>query len=296
MTDRVTNSMTSRTVMSDIQNVYSELVEDPAEAVVGQADHEALGRSVRDEPRAALPRRPGGEPAVPGQRRRRDLLARRDRHRAQPDGQRRGPRARARAAGRERHALRSSSAARSPRSSTRSPRASSRRPTRSTPAATSSRARRRRRRRSRLGGADTYLGNSDSISREIGQNVQVPVNVTGRHGRDAAARRDPAGRGRSARRRHARESLDDRHHRAGQRLRRDPHHAGERRARARTGLTAATDRLQQLEQAQTQQLSDVEDADIAQTMIDYSTQSAVYQAALKSGANLIQPSLMNFLN
>jgi flagellar hook-associated protein 3 FlgL len=65
---------------------------------------------------------------------------------------------------------------------------------------------------------------------------------------------------------------------------------------ARTNrLTAAADRLQQLEEAQTKQLSDTEDADVAQTMIDFSTQSAVYQAALKAGANLIQPSLLNFL-
>ena len=34
---------------------------------------------------------------------------------------------------------------------------------------------------------------------------------------------------------------------------------------------------------------------MAQTMIDFSTQTAVYQAALKSGAQIIQPSLMDFL-
>ena len=33
-----------------------------------------------------------------------------------------------------------------------------------------------------------------------------------------------------------------------------------------------------------------------QTMIDYSSQSAVYQAALKAGAELIQPSLVDFLH
>jgi flagellar hook-associated protein 3 FlgL len=60
-------------------------------------------------------------------------------------------------------------------------------------------------------------------------------------------------------------------------------------------LESATDRLQQLELAQTQQLSDTEDADVAQTMVDYSTQSAVYQAALKAGSQLIQPSLLDFL-
>jgi len=40
----------------------------------------------------------------------------------------------------------------------------------------------------------------------------------------------------------------------------------------------------------------VEDADMAKTLVDFSTQQAVYQAALKSGANLIQPSLMDFLS
>ena len=31
-------------------------------------------------------------------------------------------------------------------------------------------------------------------------------------------------------------------------------------------------------------------------MIDFSQQSAVYQAALRAGASLIQPSLMDFLH
>ena len=60
-------------------------------------------------------------------------------------------------------------------------------------------------------------------------------------------------------------------------------------------LTSATSRLQQLQQATTQQLSNVQDADMAKTLIDFSTQQAVYQAALKSGAQIIQPSLMDFL-
>jgi flagellin-like hook-associated protein FlgL len=65
---------------------------------------------------------------------------------------------------------------------------------------------------------------------------------------------------------------------------------------ARTNrLASAASRLQQLELAQTKQLSDTEDADIAQTMIDYSSQTAVYQAALKAGATIIQPSLIDFL-
>jgi flagellar hook-associated protein 3 FlgL len=70
--------------------------------------------------------------------------------------------------------------------------------------------------------------------------------------------------------------------------------------RARNGaqtnrLDAAASRLQDLEQATTEQLSDVEDADIAKTLIDFNSQSAAYQAALRAGASLVQSSLMDFL-
>ena len=58
---------------------------------------------------------------------------------------------------------------------------------------------------------------------------------------------------------------------------------------------APRDVSETIELAQTQQLSDTEDADVAQTMVDYSTQSAVYQAALKAGSQLIQPTLLDFL-
>ena len=45
----------------------------------------------------------------------------------------------------------------------------------------------------------------------------------------------------------------------------------------------------------TEQLSNTEDADIAKTMIDFNSQSAAYQAALRAGANIVQSSLMDFL-
>jgi flagellar hook-associated protein 3 FlgL len=71
-------------------------------------------------------------------------------------------------------------------------------------------------------------------------------------------------------------------------------------ARARNGarsnrLEAAAARLDDIGQALTKQLSDTEDADIAQTMIDFNSQSVAYQAALKAGANIVQSSLMDFL-
>jgi flagellar hook-associated protein 3 FlgL len=144
-------------------------------------------------------------------------------------------------------------------------------------------------------GADTYLGNTSSISREIGQNVQVPVNVTGdtvatpllaairQAAVDMRAGGTPANLSTTDLK-----ALDA----ASDNLLTTRASVGARQNR----LTSAADRLQQLEEAQTQQLSDTEDADVAQTMIDFSTQSSVYQAALKAGAQLIQPSLLNFLN
>ncbi|MBV8258063.1 MAG: flagellar hook-associated protein FlgL [Actinobacteria bacterium] len=61
-------------------------------------------------------------------------------------------------------------------------------------------------------------------------------------------------------------------------------------------LDTASNRLAQLEQVSTSQLSTTEDADMAKTMIDLSQEQAVYQAALRAGANLLQPSLMDFLH
>jgi flagellar hook-associated protein 3 FlgL len=60
-------------------------------------------------------------------------------------------------------------------------------------------------------------------------------------------------------------------------------------------LEAALGRLSQLEGASLQQLSDTEDVDIAKAMIEFSSQQAAYQAALKAGANIVQSSLMDFL-
>jgi flagellar hook-associated protein 3 FlgL len=70
--------------------------------------------------------------------------------------------------------------------------------------------------------------------------------------------------------------------------------------RARNGattnrLSAADSRLDDIGLSVTQQLSDTEDADMAQTLIDFNSQSASYQAALRAGANIVQTSLMDFL-
>jgi flagellar hook-associated protein 3 FlgL len=61
-------------------------------------------------------------------------------------------------------------------------------------------------------------------------------------------------------------------------------------------LDTALGRLTELEESTTKLLSDTEDADMAKTLIDYSTQQAAYQAALQAGARMLQPSLLDFLS
>jgi flagellar hook-associated protein 3 FlgL len=70
--------------------------------------------------------------------------------------------------------------------------------------------------------------------------------------------------------------------------------------RARNGattnrLSAADTRLEDISLSVTKQLSDTEDADMAQTLIDFNSQSAAYQSALRAGASIVQTSLMDFL-
>lgn len=60
-------------------------------------------------------------------------------------------------------------------------------------------------------------------------------------------------------------------------------------------LDAAEDRLAASTEAATQLLSDTEDVDTASAILALSTAQTVYEAALKTGASIIQPSLLDFL-
>jgi flagellar hook-associated protein 3 FlgL len=60
-------------------------------------------------------------------------------------------------------------------------------------------------------------------------------------------------------------------------------------------LDAALNRLGEVEESTLVQLSETEDADIAKTLIEFNSQQAAYQAALKAGASIVQASLMDFL-
>jgi flagellar hook-associated protein 3 FlgL len=71
-------------------------------------------------------------------------------------------------------------------------------------------------------------------------------------------------------------------------------------ARAQVGATvnrldAADARLGATTDAANQLLSETEDVDFAQATLTLSTQQTVYEAALRSGAAIIQPSLLDFL-
>jgi flagellar hook-associated protein 3 FlgL len=61
-------------------------------------------------------------------------------------------------------------------------------------------------------------------------------------------------------------------------------------------LTLASDRIQGLQNSDTQALSNDEDVNMAQAMTSFSNEQAAFTAALKAGANIVQSSLMDFLS
>jgi flagellar hook-associated protein 3 FlgL len=146
---------------------------------------------------------------------------------------------------------------------------------------------------------DVYHGaaSPSEVRREIGRGVQVGVNVVGA---------DVVGDGTSGvlgvlRQVAADLRSGDLNALQGSTLQAlDAAHESVTDARARVGamsnrLEVASGRLSELEEATSRLLSETEDADMAKTLVDYSTQQAVLEAALKAGAQLLQPSLLQFL-
>jgi flagellar hook-associated protein 3 FlgL len=60
--------------------------------------------------------------------------------------------------------------------------------------------------------------------------------------------------------------------------------------------TAAAGRLDDLEDGTKQTIDDLTGIDLAKAITEYTTQSAAYEASLKVGAQIIQPSLLQFLS
>ena len=146
-------------------------------------------------------------------------------------------------------------------------------------------------------GDDLYHGSPDAVERQIGPGVALPIGLlgssflgNGADGRLLQVLRDVS----------THLKTDD-----GAALRNDVALLDAKEdevlgVRALNGarqnrLVAALSRLGEVEEATLKQLSETEDADIAKTLIELSSQQAAYQAALKAGANIVQASLMDFL-
>ena len=157
-----------------------------------------------------------------------------------------------------------------------------------------------------VGGTDVYNGDAGNIVRTIGPGVSIPVNV---HGADflggdplvaqpdgllLSTLRDVAThlRGGTAADANLLRTTDL------QALDRNLDNITAIRATvgATTNrLETAVLRLRELEENSTEDLSKIEGADMAKTLTDFSLQQAVYQSALKTGANIVQNSLLDFL-
>jgi flagellar hook-associated protein 3 FlgL len=157
-----------------------------------------------------------------------------------------------------------------------------------------------------VGGTDGYNGDGGNIVRTIGPGVSVPVNVHGADflGGDPAVTqpdgllltnlRDIAAhlRGGTAADAGALRGADL------QALDRNLDNLNAIRATvgATTNrLETAMLRIRELEETSTNALSEIESADMAKTLTDFSLQQAVYQSALKTGANIVQSSLLDFI-
>jgi len=149
-----------------------------------------------------------------------------------------------------------------------------------------------------IGGADTYNGNNETVQRDIGPGVAIDLNVSGQ-----SVIGDTAG-GLLA---NLRTIVNDLQSGNGDALRSGDLQNLDSALDTITGaqavvgarqnrLDSASSRLQQLEESTTSLLSNTEDADMAETIMHYSMQQAVYQSALKAGAQIIQPSLMDYLS
>lgn len=156
-----------------------------------------------------------------------------------------------------------------------------------------------------LGGPDAYAGDAGTITRAIGPGVEIPINTDirallgdgqgARDGKLLQTLRDVSDhlRGNAPADANALRTTDLQQLDASL----DTLNGIRADVGARTNrLAIAGSRLSGLALNATKLLSDVEDADMAQTITQYTTQQAAYSAALKAGANIVQSSLLDFLH
>jgi len=143
---------------------------------------------------------------------------------------------------------------------------------------------------------DAYHGNASTINREIGPGVQLQVNTVG----SAVVGDASSGIVKALRDLSAHLRANDLTAVASDLTAIDAVHDELITARADIGsrvnrLDAAAERLSELEESTVRLLSETEDADMAKTLVDVSTQQAVYESALRAGARIVQSSLLDFL-
>jgi flagellar hook-associated protein 3 FlgL len=153
-------------------------------------------------------------------------------------------------------------------------------------------------------GSDLYQGNAAPIARTIGPGVSVQINVSidsvlggtppGPDTKLLQTLRDISAHLKSP-------STADKDLLRGQDLQRlSAAHDELNKARATVGATmarldAAKSRLADVELTTTELLANTESTDLAKAVLELTNQQNVYQAALRSGASIIQPSLLDFL-
>jgi flagellar hook-associated protein 3 FlgL len=155
------------------------------------------------------------------------------------------------------------------------------------------------------GSDDTYAGNTGSVTRQIGPGTSIPVNVnlSSVLGNGQTTQGQPAGDGLLLNT--LRNISDDMQSGNSSALNGDltdlSNNLNSLTALS-TSMGATTDRLQMassrltsLQNSTTDTLSNTEDADMAATETQFSSEQAAFQAALQGGADIVQESLMNFL-
>jgi flagellar hook-associated protein 3 FlgL len=155
-----------------------------------------------------------------------------------------------------------------------------------------------------VGATDSFAGNAGTIARAIGAGVSIPVNVDvhallgdGQAAGDNKlldTMRDIAENLRGG------TPADAEALRTTDLARLDANLDELTRTRAVVGATTnrlqtAGTRLDELEESSLDLLSKTEDVDMAEALVDYSTQKSAYESALHSGAEIVQMSLLDFL-
>jgi flagellar hook-associated protein 3 FlgL len=156
------------------------------------------------------------------------------------------------------------------------------------------------------GSSDAYGGNNGQVSRLIGPNTSLALsaNLTGVLGTGQTAPGQPAGDGLLL---NTLRNIADNMQSGSSTALGANLSALDTNLNSLTGLQAnvgatqnrlqmASSRIESLQASDTQVLSNTQDADMAKTEVDFSTEQAALTAALQSGAKIVQQSLMNFLS